>query len=88
MIPGEILPADGNITLNEGLEASTLTVANTGDRPVARVGNGQGTGFQPLIQCDVAVCRQNFTRDHDVSPLRMGWCTVTSLVPSGKVASA
>ena len=34
MIPGEILPADGTITLNEGLEAVTLTVANTGDRPV------------------------------------------------------
>ena len=34
MIPGEILPADGSITLNEGLEAVTLTVTNTGDRPV------------------------------------------------------
>jgi urease subunit beta len=34
MIPGEILPADGNITLNEGAEAISLTVANTGDRPV------------------------------------------------------
>ena len=34
MIPGEILPADGSIKLNEGLEAVTLTVANTGDRPV------------------------------------------------------
>ena len=34
MIPGEILPASGSITLNEGLEAVTLTVANTGDRPV------------------------------------------------------
>ena len=34
MIPGEILPADGDITLNEGSEAMTLIVANTGDRPV------------------------------------------------------
>lgn len=34
MIPGEIFPADGEITLNEGLEAITLTVSNTGDRPV------------------------------------------------------
>ena len=34
MIPGEILPADGSISLNERLEAVTLTVANTGDRPV------------------------------------------------------
>ena len=34
MIPGEIMPADGNITLNSGIEAITLVVANTGDRPV------------------------------------------------------
>lgn len=34
MIPGEILPADGDITLNEGAEMISLTVANTGDRPV------------------------------------------------------
>lgn len=34
MIPGEILAAEGDITLNEGREAITLTVANTGDRPV------------------------------------------------------
>ena len=34
MIPGEILTAPGEITLNEGAEAITLMVANTGDRPV------------------------------------------------------
>ena len=34
MIPGEVFPADGDITLNEGCEVLTLTVANTGDRPV------------------------------------------------------
>ncbi|MEM0990501.1 MAG: urease subunit beta [Pseudomonadota bacterium] len=34
MIPGEILCADGEIALNEGREAVTLTVSNTGDRPV------------------------------------------------------
>ncbi len=34
MIPGEIFAAPGAITLNEGAEALTLTVANTGDRPV------------------------------------------------------
>lgn len=34
MIPGEIIVADGTITLNEGVEAITLKVANTGDRPV------------------------------------------------------
>ena len=34
MIPGEIIPQDGEIVLNEGREAVTLEVANTGDRPV------------------------------------------------------
>ena len=34
MIPGEIITADGLITLNEGTQAIPLTVANTGDRPV------------------------------------------------------
>ena len=34
MTPGEIIVATGDITLNEGREAITLTVANTGDRPV------------------------------------------------------
>jgi urease beta subunit len=34
MIPGEVLTADGEITLNAGREAIPLAVANTGDRPV------------------------------------------------------
>ncbi len=34
MIPGEIMPAEGTLTLNEGAQAITLEVANTGDRPV------------------------------------------------------
>ena len=34
MIPGEILTAPGDITLNEGTQAVTLIVANRGDRPV------------------------------------------------------
>src|SRR5690606_84526 len=34
MIPGEIIPAKGEIVLNEGREAIALTVANTGDRPI------------------------------------------------------
>ncbi|WP_018869209.1 urease subunit beta [Thioalkalivibrio sp. ALgr3] len=34
MIPGELLPADGDITLNAGRETVTLEVANSGDRPV------------------------------------------------------
>src|ERR1700760_4108084 len=34
MIPGEVLPADGDIEMNAGLPRTTLTVANTGDRPI------------------------------------------------------
>lgn len=34
MTPGEIITAEGEIELNQGAETVTLTVANTGDRPV------------------------------------------------------
>lgn len=34
MIPGEVFPAAGMLTLNADREAITLMVANTGDRPV------------------------------------------------------
>lgn len=34
MIPGELFPAVGTLTLNEGAEVTVLMVANTGDRPV------------------------------------------------------
>ena len=35
MIPGEVIPAEApDIVLNEGAETVTLTVANSGDRPV------------------------------------------------------
>ncbi|MFC4277829.1 urease subunit beta [Achromobacter aloeverae] len=34
MIPGELLVDDGEIELNAGRETLTLTVENTGDRPV------------------------------------------------------
>ncbi len=34
MIPGELIPAEGTIELNAGRETRTLTVSNTGDRPI------------------------------------------------------
>jgi urease subunit beta len=34
MIPGELLPAAGEIEINAGQPAITLMVANTGDRPI------------------------------------------------------
>src|SRR5215210_6777560 len=32
--PGEVVTREGDLVLNEGREAVTLTVANTGDRPI------------------------------------------------------
>src|SRR5690606_24936456 len=34
MIPGEIIPAEGEIELNSGRKTVSITVANTGDRPI------------------------------------------------------
>jgi len=34
MIPGEIIPRNGDIELNSGRETITVDVSNTGDRPV------------------------------------------------------
>ena len=34
MIPGEVITAPGDIEINAGRTALTLTVANTGDRPI------------------------------------------------------
>lgn len=34
LIPGELLPEPGELELNAGRPVTTLTVANTGDRPV------------------------------------------------------
>jgi urease beta subunit len=34
MVPGEIIPAAGDIEINTGRPTVTLTVANTGDRPI------------------------------------------------------
>lgn len=34
MIPGEIITPAGDLELNAGLDVVTLTIANTGDRPV------------------------------------------------------
>jgi urease subunit beta len=33
-IPGEIVVGEGDLSLNEGRETVTITVSNTGDRPI------------------------------------------------------
>ena len=34
MIPGEVIPADGEIEINAGRDTCKVSVANTGDRPI------------------------------------------------------
>ncbi len=34
LIPGEVMPADGDIELNVGRPTTSLNVTNTGDRPI------------------------------------------------------
>jgi len=34
VIPGEVIPAEGEIELNAGAPVTVLRVANTGDRPI------------------------------------------------------
>jgi urease subunit beta len=57
MIPGELFPAPGEITLNEGAKAISLMVANTGDRPV-QVGSHYHFGeANPALEFDRAAAR-------------------------------
>ena len=57
MIPGEILPADGDITLNESAEAISVTVANTGDRPVQVGSHYHFAETNPALDFDRAAAR-------------------------------
>ena len=57
MIPGEIVTAEGEITLNEGREALEITVANTGDRPVQVGSHYHFAETNPALAFDRAVAR-------------------------------
>ncbi|MGC1411938.1 MAG: urease subunit beta [Acetobacteraceae bacterium] len=57
MIPGEILPADGEIELNVGLARTTLTVANTGDRPIQVGSHYHFAETNPALSFDRAAAR-------------------------------
>ena len=57
MIPGEILPADGEIALNPGLPPTTLTVANTGDRPIQVGSHYHFAETNPALSFDRAAAR-------------------------------
>ena len=57
MIPGELLPAKGTITLNDGAEQITLIVANTGDRPVQVGSHFHFAETNPALDFDRATAR-------------------------------
>jgi len=57
MIPGEILPAPGDIELNAGLDRLTLTVANTGDRPIQVGSHYHFAETNPALAFDRAAAR-------------------------------
>jgi urease subunit beta len=57
MIPGEVVAAAGEIELNAGLPRTTLTVANTGDRPVQVGSHYHFAETNPALQFDRAAAR-------------------------------
>ncbi|WP_137701495.1 urease subunit beta [Marimonas lutisalis] len=57
MIPGEIFPAEGDITLNADREAITVMVANTGDRPVQVGSHYHFAEANPALEFDREAAR-------------------------------
>jgi urease subunit beta len=57
MIPGELFPAAGEIELNAGRPTVTLTVANTGDRPIQVGSHYHFFETNPALQFDRAKAR-------------------------------
>jgi urease beta subunit len=57
MIPGELLPEPGDVELNAGLARTTLTVANTGDRPIQVGSHYHFAETNPALSFDRAAAR-------------------------------
>lgn len=57
LIPGQILPAPGEIELNAGREPVTLLVANTGDRPIQVGSHYHFAETNPALDFDRAAAR-------------------------------
>ena len=57
MIPGEVITAPGEIEINAGRTAVTLTVANTGDRPIQIGSHYHFAETNPALQFDRARAR-------------------------------
>ena len=65
MIPGELFPAEGVLTLNPGRAAITLMVANTGDRPVQVGSHYHFAETNPALEFDRDAARG---RRLDIAP--------------------
>jgi urease beta subunit len=57
MIPGQITTAPGDIELNAGRPSITLTIANTGDRPIQVGSHYHFAETNPALQFDRAATR-------------------------------
>ena len=57
LVPGEILPAAGEIAMNEGLDVTELEVANTGDRPIQIGSHYHFAETNPALAFDRAAAR-------------------------------
>ncbi len=57
MTPGEIITVDGDIELNAGRSVITLSVANTGDRPIQVGSHYHFAETNPALQFDRALAR-------------------------------
>ena len=57
MIPGELFIKDGEIELNAGRKTLTLTVANTGDRPIQVGSHYHFAETNPALSFDRARAR-------------------------------
>ena len=57
IVPGEILPAPGEIVLNQGRDPVTLMVANTGDRPIQVGSHYHFAETNPALRFDRAAAR-------------------------------
>src|SRR3546814_1411141 len=68
----------GGVGLREMIVAADL------DRPVAAIGDGDCRHRQPIVEDMLVVAGDDFAGDHGAH--RIGWWTLTSFVPSGKVA--
>ncbi|HVK74794.1 MAG TPA: urease subunit beta [Kofleriaceae bacterium] len=57
MIPGEIVCAEGELELNAGRPTITITVANTGDRPIQVGSHYHFAEVNPALELDRAAAR-------------------------------